>query len=167
MIEVWSGGQTGVDRAALDAALDLGLPVGGWIPRGRLAEDGQVPDRYPGLREAESSDYAVRTQRNVDETHGTLVLTWGSPAGGTLETIAIARRLARPLLEIDLATADLALAADAIGRWLAGLSQPGRPTRLNVAGPRASQAPQAYQRARRILQAVLGAAFSANLERST
>jgi len=131
-----------VDRAALDVALELGLPIGGWIPRGRLAEDGRVPPRYRQLREADSPDYAVRTHLNVQDTHGTLVLTWGPPRGGTDDTIAIAHRLARPLLQIDLALVDLPVAAKAAGRWLADLRRPGRALRLNVARPGASQAPK-------------------------
>ncbi len=66
--EIWSGGQTGVDRAALDVGRDLGIATCGWIPRGRLAEDGIIPDRYAGLRETESPDYAERTTRNVRDT---------------------------------------------------------------------------------------------------
>ena len=66
-----SGGQTGVDRAALDVALALSLLVGGWCPKGRLAEDGTIPDRYP-LRETLEPDYETRTRRNVEDTDGTL-----------------------------------------------------------------------------------------------
>jgi hypothetical protein len=156
-IELWSGGQTGVDRAAFDVALELGLPIGGWIPQGRLAEDGRVPPRYTQLREAHSPDYTVRTRLNVQDTHGTLVLTWGPPRGGTEDTVAFAHQLARPVLVIDLALAELPVAADTAGRWLAGLSRPGSALRLNVAGPRASQAPEAYERARQLLRLVLQA----------
>ena len=156
-IEIWSGGQTGVDRAALDTALELGLPINGWIPRGRVAEDGRVPTRYRGLREAESGDYAVRTEKNVSDTQGTLVLTWGPATGGTRDTIEIARRLVHPLMEIDLAAGDPSAAADRAAAWLAGLTRPGQTVRLNVAGPRASQAPAAYQRAREILRLLFGA----------
>ena len=63
-LEVWSGGQTGVDRAALDVAMELGIPIGGWVPRGRSAEDTLVPARYQQLREADSAEYAVRTRLN-------------------------------------------------------------------------------------------------------
>ena len=63
-VKIVSGGQTGVDRGALDAAIALGIPHGGWCPRGRLAEDGRISDRY-NLRETESADYPVRTERNV------------------------------------------------------------------------------------------------------
>ena len=75
-----SGGQTGVDRAALDVGLAWGLPIGGWCPRGRTAEDGPIPARYP-LRETESAKYDVRTRRNVRDSDGTLILTARRPRG--------------------------------------------------------------------------------------
>jgi hypothetical protein len=152
-LEIWSGGQTGVDRAALDVALELGLPIAGWIPRGRAAEDGRVPMKYRDLREAASPDYAVRTHLNVNTTDATLVLSWGPATGGTKDTVVIARRLGRPLLELDLASADVELAAGRICEWLNGLARPGgRPLRVNVAGPRDSQAPGAYAQATEILR---------------
>ena len=151
--ELWSGGQTGVDRAALDAARELGLAIGGWIPRGRLAEDGQVPAQYHELREAESSDYALRTHLNVRDTDATLILRWGPATGGTLETLEHARRLGRPTCEVDLQTAASEAGAREVSLWLANLP---RLRRLNVAGPRASQAPAAYALARQLLRAALG-----------
>jgi hypothetical protein len=154
LLEVWSGGQTGVDRAALDAALDLGLPIGGWVPRGRLAEDGQVPARYGRLREAESPEYATRTRLNVQDTDATLVLRMGPATGGTLETLETARGLGRPLLEIDLEATDPAGAAMRVIQWLEGLSTTRPFLRLNVAGPRASQVPTSYARAKAVLELV-------------
>jgi hypothetical protein len=74
--EIISGGQTGVDRAALDVARDLGIPCGGWCPKGRRAEDGRIADRYP-LQETSSSDYSVRTKSNVREPDGTLLCSLG------------------------------------------------------------------------------------------
>jgi predicted Rossmann-fold nucleotide-binding protein len=73
-----SGGQTGVDRAALDVALELGVPCGGWCPKGRRAEDGRIPDCYP-LTETRTGDYATRTRWNVRDSDFTLVLSWGEP----------------------------------------------------------------------------------------
>jgi hypothetical protein len=101
MEKIISGGQTGVDRAALDVALELGLPCGGWCPKGRRAEDGKIPGRYP-LEETSSAEYPVRTQLNVEDSDGTLILSWGSPTGGTALTIKLARRLKKPYLLIDL-----------------------------------------------------------------
>src|SRR5204862_1053873 len=88
---VVSGGQTGVDRAALDVALGLGLPCGGWCPKGRRAEDGPLPERYP-LRETPWSGYPQRTQWNVRDSDGTLVLLNGEPDRGTRLTIELAAR---------------------------------------------------------------------------
>src|SRR6266571_9073801 len=80
--KIVSGGQTGVDRAALDVALELGIPCGGWCPRGRRAEDGIIPERYP-LIETPTTAYPQRTERNVRDSDGTLVLTVGRADGGT------------------------------------------------------------------------------------
>ena len=71
--KIVSGGQSGVDRAALDFALENKIPCGGWCPKGRLAEDGRIHHRYP-LRETSSTDYRVRTQANVEDSDGTLIL---------------------------------------------------------------------------------------------
>ncbi len=104
MVErIISGGQTGVDRAALDAALEKNFPCGGWCPLGRKAEDGTIPARYP-LKETDSPDYEERTERNVAEADGTLALTRGEPTGGTAFTIAIARGYGKPCLVLDLDT---------------------------------------------------------------
>jgi hypothetical protein len=159
-LEVWSGGQTGVDRAALDAALTLGLPIGGWVPRGRLAEDGQVPARYDQLQEAESPDYSARTRLNVRDTDATLVFKVGAATGGTLETIEIAHGLERPLLVIDLEAIDAGSAARGVIQWLDGLFAARSLLRLNVAGPRASQAPLGYARARALLEGVFATSLA-------
>lgn len=132
-LTVVSGGQTGVDRAALDVALSLGLRAGGWCPAGRCAEDGAIPARYP-LRETPSGDVRQRTQWNVRDADGTLVLTRGAPAGGTLRTIDLAQRMNRPVFVVDV---DHPPSADAVHAWLAAM----RIRNLNVAGPRESEAP--------------------------
>src|SRR5947209_12411896 len=96
-LKIVSGGQTGVDRAALDVALELGLPCGGWCPKGRLAEDGVVPDRYP-LDEAPTASYPERTRLNVRDSDATLVLSWGAPQGGTLLTVRACQGQGKPHL---------------------------------------------------------------------
>src|SRR6266581_9524060 len=99
--KIISGGQTGVDRAALDVALELGIPCGGWCPRGRRAEDGIIPERYP-LIETPTTAYPQRTERNVRDSDGTLVLTVGRADGGTALTISLTRRLKKPCQVVNL-----------------------------------------------------------------
>ena len=144
MLKVVSGGQTGVDRAALDAARVVGLPCGGWCPRGRLAEDGPIDPAYP-LIETPSDDYAQRTEWNVRDSDGTLVLFRGRPTGGTALTIALARRQGQPLLVLDL---DRDPSPDEAWRWIEarGIGV------LNVAGPRESQRPGIGPEARAFLE---------------
>lgn len=142
-----SGGQTGVDRAALDAALELGIPCGGWCPRGRLAEDGRIPMCYP-LRETPNPDYRTRTEWNVRDADATLVLAWGPASGGTQLTINLAQWLDKPLLVIDLAAGPGPEAARA---WLAD----GGFAVVNVAGPRESSSPGIHRLAHAFLRAIL------------
>jgi hypothetical protein len=87
--KVVSGGQTGVDRAAVDVALELGMSCGGWCPKGRKAEDGRIPDQYP-LQETPSADYRQRTEWNVRDSDGTVALTFGEPTEGTAQAIRMA-----------------------------------------------------------------------------
>lgn len=101
LTRIVSGGQTGVDRAGLDAAMEAGIPVGGWCPAGRLAEDGRIPERYP-LSELDSPGYAARTERNVIQSDATLVLNIGELADGTALTAEFAREFGKPLLVVQL-----------------------------------------------------------------
>jgi hypothetical protein len=128
-----SGGQTGVDRAALDAALRLSIPIGGWCPRGRLAEDGRIPPIY-SLYETATGDVAVRTELNVLDSDGTLILTTGTPIDGTVLTRLCAEQHARPFLEISL---DNPIAPEELHGWL----KRHQIRVLNVAGPRESHRP--------------------------
>jgi hypothetical protein len=95
-----SGGQTGVDRAALDAAISAGAPCGGWCPKGRRAEDGPIPERYP-LTEMSGPDYLARTRKNVEDSDATLIITFGEPSGGTRRTVEFCQRLGKPHLIVD------------------------------------------------------------------
>ena len=99
--QIISGGQSGVDRAALDAAREMGVPVGGWCPKGRRAEDGAIAACYP-LDETPSDQYAQRTEWNIRDSDGTLVLTFGPPTGGTALTVRLADRLGKRCLVLDL-----------------------------------------------------------------
>ena len=151
--EIWSGAQTGVDRAALDVAHDLGLITGGWVPLGRIAEDGTIPERYTGLRETETPDYSERTTRNVEDSDATLILYRHRLTGGTAFTKLEAVRLGRPHLGVNLTENDPIEAAALIHEWLDPL--PG--SRLNVAGPRASSDPEIHALAEAVLRTVLAA----------
>jgi len=146
-LRVVSGGQTGVDRAALDVAISLGIPHGGWCPQGRRAEDGRIADRY-NLRETDSPEYDARTEQNVLDSDATLALCPGSPRGGTALTIRLAERHGRPCRVVDL---DAPLAPTEVQRWL----ERHRVRVLNVAGPRESQQPGFGPRAAEFLKAVL------------
>lgn len=147
MAKIISGGQTGVDRAALDAAGALGLPRGGWCPRGRRAEDGAIPPAYP-LCETASSDYVSRTRRNVREADATLILCRGDLSGGSGLTAALARRLGKPVLVVDLAGAG---GTRRVRAWV----RRHRVEVLNVAGPRESKCPGIQRQATRFLLRVL------------
>lgn len=145
-----SGGQTGADRGALEAAITLGLDHGGHCPAGRRAEDGRIPERFR-LIETESADYAVRTEKNVLEADGTLLVTRGAPTGGSALTAALARRHDRALLHLDLASEH-----DAVGRLREWLESRAIEC-LNVAGPRESGCPGIAQEVRALLVGALGA----------
>ena len=101
LVKIVSGGQTGVDRAGLDAAIALGIDHGGWCPRGRRAEDGRIPDSYQ-LKETPQRDYSVRTEQNVVESDGTLILYRRRLSGGTALTFRLAQKHNRPCCRIDL-----------------------------------------------------------------
>jgi hypothetical protein len=144
-IRIISGGQTGVDRAALDVALELGLECAGWCPAGRLAEDGRIDDRYP-LRETPSAEYAERTQWNVRDSDASLILAPGEPEGGTALAVELARDLHKPLLQVDPRTAS----PEEVREWL----RRHRVGALGVGGPRASEWPEGYETARALLRRV-------------
>lgn len=145
--QIVSGGQTGVDRAGLDVALDLGLPCGGWCPKGRKAEDGTLPARYP-LQETPSEDYAQRTTWNVRDSDGTLALIRGELTGGTAQTVEDAARLKKPCLIIDLAEPHR---VSTVLAWATA----HRVRTLNIAGPRESRSPGIYQDAAQFLHELL------------
>jgi hypothetical protein len=146
--KVISGGQTGVDRAALDVAAELAVPSGGWCPRGRRAEDGVIPAAYV-LKETPSSGYPERTAWNVRDSDGTLILARGRPRGGTALTVSLARRTGKPVLVVDL---DAGGGPQEVRGWLCEK----RIGVLNVAGPRESEAPGIHDQAAAFLRLVLG-----------
>lgn len=132
MQKIISGGQTGADRAALDWAIAHHLPHGGFCPKGRVAEDGPIDPKY-NLTEIETVDYSTRTEKNVVESDGTLIVTMsGLLTGGTLDTLKFARKHKKPALQIHPHTPDPAGSL----RYFLGKHEIKV---LNVAGPRASK----------------------------
>ncbi|MHC1698563.1 MAG: putative molybdenum carrier protein [Geobacteraceae bacterium] len=147
LMKIVSGGQTGVDRAGLDAGLACGIPVGGWCPAGRRAEDGIIPDCYP-LLELESPVYAVRTEQNVVDSDATLVLNLGELADGTALTVQLARKHRKPYLVVQLEeNSDPA----AVVEWLRELGVKV----LNIAGPRESKCSGIHESALQFVRKML------------
>lgn len=150
--KIVSGGQTGVDRAALDAAMACGIEVGGWCPRDRRSEDGTIPARYP-LKETAAHSYAVRTERNVLDSDGTLILVLDEISSGTKLTVDAARSQGKPLKIEHLSGAarrglltdenSAAEQADSVVDWI----RSHKIRVLNVAGPRGSSSQDIYPRA--------------------
>lgn len=138
-IKIISGGQTGADRAALDVALKLRIPCGGWCPADRRAEDGVIPDRYP-LTPLAKAGYRQRTRQNVRDSDGTVILSLGPLTGGSKATACDCRQFGKPCLIID---AKLTTSGEA-AILLAVFLLRHRIHTLNVAGPRASGQPGIY-----------------------
>lgn len=138
--KIVAGGQTGVDRAALDAAIRMGIPHGGWIPKGRLTEAGPLPERYR-LQEMPTDSYPARTEKNVIDSDGTLIISRGVPQGGTDYTRKMALRHGKQMLHIDLSLYSNCLdAASLVSSWI----EMNNIETLNVAGPRASKDANIY-----------------------
>lgn len=150
LAKIVSGGQTGIDRGALDAALAAAVPCGGWCPAGRRAEDGPIPSRYPVTALA-SESYRERTRRNVVDSDATLIIYQQDLEGGTALTMRFCRELGRPVCSIDLAAVPVEAAAEAIRAFL----HLNTVAVLNVAGPRASKWPQARRLCRELVGTVL------------
>lgn len=149
MIEkIVSGGQTGADRAALDWAISRGIPHGGWCPKGRRAEDGTIPAKYE-LQETTSTSYASRTEMNVLESDGTVILSLKPLlSGGSLQAAEFAAKHSKPLLHIHTGTRDAP-------RKLVAFVRDNGITTLNVAGPRASSEPTIAEFVMKVLDEAL------------
>jgi len=150
LTKIISGGQTGVDRAALDFAIRHGYEHGGWCPRDRRAEDGPIPSAYV-LRETDSFDYVERTGQNVMDSDATLIVAREEElSGGTAFTKACAEQHGRPLL-IVCTRDDVSKSAAALSKFL----KRNKVRTLNVAGPRESQAPGIGRFVTTLLEAAL------------
>jgi hypothetical protein len=170
--KIVSGGQTGADRAALDVALALGISHGGWITKDRKTESGPLPERYQ-LQEIDSNSYAARTEKNVKDSDGTLILSHGRPTGGSALSSKFAAKHNRPWLHIDLKKTAAFRAAEQIRTWI----EENDIEILNVAGPRASKDPYIYQDTVALLETVFhmqliqiappGSAISPDAEQDT
>ncbi|MEW6302071.1 MAG: putative molybdenum carrier protein [Verrucomicrobiota bacterium] len=147
-LRIISGGQTGADRAALDFALEQGIPHGGWCPKGRLAEDGPISRRYR-LRQTPGAEYLQRTEWNVRDADATVIISVARElSGGSLATQQFARLHHKPCLHL---VGQRPMAANA--RRLQQFVRRHRVKVLNVAGPRASHEPGAALLVKQILTA--------------
>jgi predicted Rossmann-fold nucleotide-binding protein len=145
--KIISGGQTGVNRAALDVAIEIGIPCGGWCPKGRRAEDGPIDPKYP-LKETKSQEYQIRSDVNVISADGTLILTIGKLTEGTAYTAQMALKYRKPHLVVDL---EKKIKPKVVFDW----AEAHKIRVLNVAGPRESKKPGIYEKAKQFLQTIL------------
>src|SRR4029077_574719 len=136
-VKIVSGGQTGADRAALDWAIERGIPHGGWCPKGRRAEDGPIDERYQ-LDETPSANYIQRTEWNVRDSDATVVFSIGEMlTGGSRETVELAKKHEKPVLHLSKASG-ISVVEAALRRFI----EEHAINVLNVAGPRASKEPE-------------------------
>ncbi len=157
--KIISGGQTGADRAAIDLAIKLNIPHGGWIPKGRKTESGPLSLKYR-LKEMDTADYPSRTKQNIIDSHGTVIVTRGKLTGGSELTKVFAKVAGKPNCHIDLSNNDTFEAAIILQSFILE----NRIQILNVAGPRASHDPGIYFDVKSILEAVFYMMFLNSIE---
>jgi len=148
--KIISGGQTGADQAALDVAIEMGIPHGGWVPLGRMTEKGRLSSRYK-MQEIKSIDYDQRTELNIVDSDGTLLFSRGRLKGGSALTKKLAKKHLKPCLHLDLEQISPYRAVEIIKSWL----DVREIEVLNVAGPRESECPEIYDHVVDILKSVL------------
>lgn len=149
-MKIVSGAQTGVDRAALDAAMENSVEAGGWCPKDRIAEDGIIPAKYP-VRELSRAGYKARTKQNVVDSDGTVIIYFATPSGGTEQTLLVCIRERKPYALIDAEEFKIESAA----KKIKGFVEQNSISVLNVAGPRASKERRAYGYTKEVLQHLL------------
>ena len=149
--KIVSGGQTGADQGALAACVQKKFPYGGWVPKGRRTEKGKVPQKFR-MRQHWSRHYPPRTERNVVDSDGTVVFTFGKPDGGSRLTIDFAKKHGRPWLAVDL-TRPREEAVAAVVRWIRRRLPEGAV--LNVAGSRRSKAPGIHMAVKKVMGEVI------------
>ena len=160
-MKIISGGQTGVDRAALDVALKNGIECGGWCPAGRLDEFGRIPDRYP-VWELEHGGFTERTLQNVKDADGTVIIYPGDLSGGTEQTVRFCLEQQRPHQLLDASK----IPAEEAARLIADFVRNHKINILNVAGPRESDWPEGYDYAFRVLEVFVNSITSKSTSRS-
>ena len=141
-----------MDRAVLHFCLENQEEVCGWCPAGRKAEDGTIPTHYP-LDELEGAGYGERTEANVRDSDGTLILHFGNISGGTQLTEECCRKLGKPCLSLNMISVDKEAQIEELLEFM----ESEKIRELNVAGPRASEESEAYDKARIFLQLFLSA----------
>ena len=148
--KIISGGQTGADQAALDFAIEHGIPHGGWIPKGRKTEDGILPEKYH-LDEMPTASYPKRTEKNIMDSDGTIIFSRGKLTGGSALTRKLAKQHQKPWFHIDLDKVEKTEAVQIIAGWI----NKHAVQVLNVAGPRASKNPGIHDAVMAILESVV------------
>jgi hypothetical protein len=148
--KIISGGQTGADRAAIDFAIEYNIPHGGWIPKGRKAEDGRLPEKYQ-LKEMPTGSYSKRTEKNILDSDGTLIIAHGQLTGGSALTREFAKQLRKSWIHLDMKELSLSEASDMLQVWI----KKNKVNVLNVAGPRESKDPMIYEATFALLESAL------------
>ena len=150
ILKIISGGQTGADQAALDAAIITGTPYGGWVPEGRMTERGPLSKKYE-MEEMIGCGYSERTEKNVLESDGTVIISHGKLTGGSAYTMTVAQNNKKPCLHIDLNAQGMSSSVECILSWL----RKHMIQILNVAGPRASKDEKIYRSVFNLMEEVI------------
>lgn len=146
--KIVSGGQSGVDRAAFDFALEAGIEIGGFVPKNRLAEDGRISAKYANLIETQTENPAERTELNLINSDATLILSHGAPVGGSQATKEFAEKHHKPFLHVDFSSLTIDEAVIKTTEWLDSIEC----KTLNIAGSRASEDREIYEKTKVFLE---------------